>query len=170
MKPQDILVLVGVLIADEGWRHVDLAHMLHLSQSEVTNSLERSRIAGMIADDKRTVFGKALLEFIEHGLRYVFPARPGPIARGVPTAYSTEPLAKVIRADETDVLVWPCLAGNVRGQTVEPLYPSLPEAALANRSLHAVMSLIDAVRVGQARERQLAMHMLQTLVYGPSNV
>ncbi|MBC7543863.1 MAG: hypothetical protein H7338_14155 [Candidatus Sericytochromatia bacterium] len=161
MKPQDILVLLGVLQAPMKWRHADLAMELGLSQSEVTTSLERSRLAGLIDDDKRTVFRKALLEFIEHGLRYVFPAKPGPIVRGVPTAYSAPPLSDTIRTTEMDTMVWPSPDGYQRGQAIEPLYPSVPAAAMRNPQLHMMLALIDAIRIGQARERTLAINALR---------
>lgn len=160
MKPQDVVVLLGTVAMQGPWRHVDLAMALGMSQSEVTNSLERSRKVGLIDDGKRHVFRKGLLEFLEHGIRYVFPAQPGPLVRGVPTAYSCPPLNETIRTDQSDVLVWPSPDGSQRGQAVEPLFPSVPQAAVKNPQLHALLALVDALRLGQARERNLAINYL----------
>jgi hypothetical protein len=37
-------------------------------------------------------------EFLIHGLKYVFPAYPGALVRGVPTAHSAEPLKGLLIA------------------------------------------------------------------------
>ncbi|MEZ5494680.1 MAG: hypothetical protein R3E61_08965 [Pseudomonadales bacterium] len=45
--------------------------------------------------------------------------------------------------------------------TLYPLYPSVPEAALRNPALYELLVLFDAVRAGSARERALAIPMLE---------
>lgn len=96
----------------------------------------------------------ALLEFIQYGLRYVFPQQPGPIVRGVPTAHSASPLKNEIQSSEA--YVWPYGKGNVRGHSIIPLYASVPEAALKDEKLYELLALVDAIRVGRARERDIA--------------
>lgn len=39
--------------------------------------------------------------------------------------------------------------------------PSVPEAALRDEKLYALLALFDALRSGQARERNLAQSMLE---------
>ena len=52
-----------------------LASDLHLSSSEVHASLKRGRLSGLFAhNEPKRVNRSALLEFLEHGLRYAFPA------------------------------------------------------------------------------------------------
>ena len=41
-----------------------------------------------------------------------------------------------------------------------PLYPSVPLACLRDARLYQMLSLIDALRAGAARERELAMSHL----------
>jgi hypothetical protein len=41
-----------------------------------------------------------------------------------------------------------------------PLYPTVPEAALRDERLYAILALFDAVRSGQARERNIAQKKL----------
>ncbi|WP_228050130.1 hypothetical protein [Tychonema sp. LEGE 06208] len=48
------------------------------------------------------------------------------------------------------------LAGVVRGQAIAPLYRSVPQAAKNDPELYALLSLIDALRVGRVREQRLA--------------
>ena len=42
-----------------------------------------------------------------------------------------------------------------------PLYPSVPAAALRNPVLHENLALFDALRMGNARERNLAMKLFE---------
>jgi hypothetical protein len=41
------------------------------------------------------------------------------------------------------------------GQSIEPLYRTVPWAARRDRSLYELLALIDGLRVGKARERSL---------------
>jgi hypothetical protein len=45
----------------------------------------------------------------------------------------------------------------VRGHSIIPLYPSVPEAALKDEKLHELLALTDALRVGRAREKEIAV-------------
>jgi hypothetical protein len=56
--------------------------------------------------------------------------------------------------------VWPDAEGDVRGVTLEPLHKTAPKAARKDPVLHELLALIDALRDGRARERQLAEHEL----------
>ncbi len=51
--------------------------------------------------------------------------------------------------------------GSVRGVEFVPLYPTVPEAARRDAKLYALLALFDALRTGQARERNLAQGMLE---------
>lgn len=62
----------------------------------------------------------ALLEFIKFGLKYVYPQKPGSMARGIETAHSAPPLSDIIQSNE--VYVWLYAQGNHRGFAVEPLH------------------------------------------------
>jgi hypothetical protein len=42
----------------------------------------------LVDETRRKVFRQSLVEFIEYGLHYVFPALPGTMVTGVPTAHS----------------------------------------------------------------------------------
>ena len=52
--------------------------------------------------------------------------------------------------------VWPSRDGDTRGVGLEPLYKSVPYAALRDRALYQLLALLDAIRDGRARERNLA--------------
>lgn len=155
MRPQDIVILLAITAKDgASWMMKDIALELRISPSEVSESLHRSYVAGLIDKGKQKVMRQALLEFLVHGLRYVFPQEPGALVRGVPTAVSAPPLDKLFMS--SDKLVWPYSKGVERGQAIEPLYPSVVEACLKKPELHELLALVDALRVGRVRERELA--------------
>ena len=50
----------------------------------------------------------------------------------------------------------------MRGSTLLPLYPKLPLAARADQCLYELLALFDSLRIGQARERELARSLLES--------
>lgn len=162
MRPQDLVVLLKIVAkGDANWMMKDLAYELGISNSEVSESLNRSVYAGLITSDKKRVLKSALLEFIKFGLKYVYPQKPGSMVRGIETAHSAPPLSDVIQSNE--VYVWPYAQGNLRGFAVEPLHNNVPEAVLRDNYLHQLLALIDAIRLGNVREQKLAMEELNRL-------
>jgi hypothetical protein len=162
IKPQDIAILLKLVsLGDRKWRHIDLVASLGLSQTEISFSLNRCRTVGFLDSAKKKVMKVALLEFLVHGLKYVFPARPGPVSRGMPTAHSAAPLARSIVASADDNYVWAYDNGRVRGQSIAPLYDKAPLAAEKDKALYELLALVDAVRAGRAREQALAVRELE---------
>ncbi|WP_202405921.1 hypothetical protein [Hufsiella ginkgonis] len=78
MRPHDIVVLLKIISLGDNWLNKDLAESLFISTSEISESLNRSRIAKLISPDKKKVFRSALMRFIENGLSFVFPLIPEP--------------------------------------------------------------------------------------------
>lgn len=163
MSPQDIVVLLKIITYDnQPWFQDQLAQALHISQSEISKSLARSKFAGLIDNSGKKVYKMALLEFLQYGIKYVFPDQPGAIVRGIPTAHSAMPLANSIASNEH--YVWPSGKGKLRGQAVTPLYPSVVDAVQKDEKLHELLALVDALRVGRAREKELAVKELKDRV------
>ena len=162
LRPQDILVLLKMLASSgKEWRQVDLARELGLSQFEISAALSRAEYSGFLDRAKKRINKSALEEFLLHGLKYVYPAKPGAVCRGVPTAHSALPITKKIVSSPHDQYVWPHDDGEVRGQGIPPLYASAPEAARKDPKLHELLALVDALRIGRARERQIAVMELK---------
>jgi predicted transcriptional regulator len=160
MRPHDIVILLKIAAKkDTPWLMKDLAIELGISGSEVSESLNRSSMAGLIAKDKKRLMKLSILDFLEHGLRYVYPQQPGAKVRGVPTAHAAPPLCKDIVSEEA--YVWPYGEGKVRGESIEPLHPKVPEACLKDPEFYEYMALCDALRVGRAREKNQAIEILR---------
>jgi len=163
IRPQDVVILLKIITyGEDPWYQKPLSEQLRMSQSEVSESVARSKFAGLLDPTGKKVFKLALMEFLEHGIRYIFPQRPGPVVRGVPTAHSTYPLNEVIQSEEN--YVWPSGKGNVRGHSIVPLYPSAVDAAQLDPKLHELLALVDALRVGRAREKEIALKELRSRI------
>jgi len=160
MRPHDIAILLKIAAKGKNsWMMKDLSRELEISASEISESLNRSVIAGLIAPDKKRLMKLALLDFLEHGLSYVYPQRPGALVRGIATAHSAPPLDQIIVSH--DAYVWPSARGTIRGQAIEPLYPNLPLAVLWDNRFYELAALCDALRVGRAREKKIAIQELR---------
>lgn len=116
-----------------------------------------------VADNAVRPHGHNLAEFAVHGAKYAFPAEKLPLVVGVPTSHSAPAFAGVFAPGSTD-FVWPHPNGSVRGVGVEPLHPSVPFAAMQDAKLYEMLALFDALRVGKARERGMALERLQALI------
>jgi len=166
LKPQDLYVLLALLSRTElpASLYPDLAALTGLAVSAVHASLKRAAASRLVLFQERKpqVLKAALLEFLEHGARYAFPPVQGGLTRGVPTAYAAAPLNAVIAPSADPPPVWPHAKGAARGLALAPLYPSVPEAALKDARLYAALALLDALRMGQAREREAALKLLKS--------
>lgn len=142
-----------------------LSDELGFSKSEVANSLKRSMSVGLILLDRRTkrprVNIKAVFNILQHSIRYVFPVKPAEIVRGIPTTFAAPILkGKLLSAGELK-MVWADPMGNEMGQSIAPLYKSVPHAVRRDKELYAYLALIDAIRIGNARESGLATKLLK---------
>ncbi|WP_432671101.1 hypothetical protein [Flavobacterium sp. SM2513] len=163
IRPHDVVILLKIIAIDnDNWLMKDIANKLHISPSEVSESLNRSVYAGLMTNDKRRVFKSALLDFITHGLKYVYPQKPGAMVRGIKTAHSAPPLSFEIQSDQN--YVWPYAEGDSRGLTIEPLNPNVPKASLEDHKLYELLALLDAVRIGNTREQNRAINELKNRI------
>ena len=161
MRPHDIVVLLKIISIDKGWLSKNVAWSLRISPSEVSESLNRSKVAGLLSPDKKKVMKSAFLSFIQFGLGYVFPAEPGAVVRGMPTGHSAPVLKDYFLSAEP--YVWPSPLGKVKGQSIPPLYANQIAAAQDDPYLYDMLALIDAIRVGRTREVEKAMELLKEL-------
>lgn len=158
LKPKDLVTLLRIHTwRKESWTFEQLGDSLQMSSSQVYYSLDRAEYARLYDGSSRRVRGRQLVEFVSHGVRYAFAAHPGAVTRGVPTASTARVMAELVVSTEREVgFVWPHPAGRQRGQTVAPLIDAAPTLALEDEQLYDLLALVDAIRIGSARERQVA--------------
>lgn len=163
MRPLDIVVLLKIIaFGDTPWLQKDLAQGILISNSEVSESLNRSQVAGLLNDTKQQPMRQNLLDFLCYGLRYVFPAQPGGLVRGIPTAHSAPMLASRFVSQLT--YVWANPSGTMQGHEIEPLYTTVAQACQRDTRLYELLALVDMLRVGRTREVQLATEQLSNLI------
>ncbi len=156
-KPQDILVGLKLALSSEGGKSFAvLAKELGMSASEVHASVGRLEEARLLEGESRSVRRKPFVEFLLHGVPYAFPAAAGEMTRGVPTAWAAPVMAGKVASSDVEAPVWPDPNGTKKGLAVEPLYTSAPFAAKNDPALHDLLALVDALRLGRARERAIA--------------
>jgi hypothetical protein len=142
-----------------------LSASLGLSKSEISNSMARCRESGLLTNDYDTGLAKVnrreLLKITEHALKYFFPVKPGAMVRGIPTGFAAPALSKSIKSAGGLIPVWPDALGTERGQAIEPLYKTVPEAVKKDRILYHYLALVDAIRLGGPRECGVAVGILK---------
>ena len=74
----------------------------------------------------------------------------------MPTSHSAEVLQQSLVIEKGDNYVWPSRGASIEGVQISPLYPAVPRAAKRSRELYELLALIDAIRIGKVRERELA--------------
>lgn len=156
MRPQDVVILLKKTTKNgKKLLNKDIASALKISASEVSEALERCRIAKLIDRNKQKVNIIALEEFLVHGLKYVFPVQPESVVRGMPTAFSATPIKEQISQGK-EKYVWAYKNGTERGQRIEPLYKSVPEIINSDTELYELLVIVDALRIGKTREIEIA--------------
>lgn len=141
---------------------------LGISKTEVASALKRCQQIGLLRIDPSTQLPRvnttALLGFIEHGLRYVFPVKPAEFVRGIPTSFSAPVLQGKLMSGGDLIHVWPDAYGTRKGQSITPLFKTVPGAVKKDSLLYEYLALIDAVRLGNAREANLANQILRVKI------
>lgn len=171
MRPQDLLVLLRLSLVGPGerWTYQQLSMELGMSVSEVHAAVRRGIKSMLVVrrPEGDAVNRSNLLEFVVHGVKYAFPPERGQLTRGIPTAHAVSPLKEMFVHD-LQPPVWPHPEGSIRGEGLEPIYRSAPGAALKNHQLYELLALVDAVRAGCARERELAKKELEKRLLDPA--
>lgn len=160
IRPQDIVILLKKTTSDgKNKLNKDIANSLGISASEVSESMERSRISQLVDNCKERVNILALKDLLVYGLRYVFPIQLGNVVRGIPTFTSALPISDKIMEGK-DKYVWPSKNGTIRGISIEPLYKTVTEAVAQDDELYQLLVITDTLRIGRVREREIAIQEL----------
>jgi hypothetical protein len=162
LKPQDLLVALKLAVNPErDFLLVQLSVELGMPLSVVHGCIKRAEIARLISRSSGSMraLRQAVREFVIHGAKYAFPAQLGAPTRGVPTAIGAPVLAIHFEKSEMPP-VWPSPEGTNWGLALPPLHPAVLKAIENDHALYDVLALLDALRVGAARERELAANEL----------
>jgi hypothetical protein len=164
LKPQDVLYLLKLIaLGKKHWSFNRLAVDLGMSPSEVHAAAKRALAARLAVKEGENIWPniRNLEDFLLHGIQYVFVPERGELNRGMPTAHAAAPMEAWFVEDNEPPPVWPDPKGEVRGESFSPLYKSVPVAAKNDPELYQLLTLVDAVRGGRARERDIAKKELK---------
>src|ERR1700688_463596 len=179
LSPQDVVVALKLLAAGpKRWTYAQLGEDLALSAAQVFRCVSRAEAVRLLeavfrtvppppgsnSQDRPLVLSRPnrarLKEFLIHGIRYAFPVHRGGLVRGIPTAHAAPPLNQQLAESFDPPPVWPDASGSVRGLEFSPLYKNVPAAASRDPKLYELLALVDAIRDGRAREREIAIREL----------
>lgn len=178
LHPQDVVVLLKLVAnrdASKRWTYAELGKDLFMSASQVFRSVDRAEMAHLLVAPSVPTspnggeespggmlwpHNNNLKEFLIHGVKYAFPVERGGPTRGIPTAEATGPLNRHLQQDFPLPPVWPYAEGPLRGIAFSPLYKNVPKAALQDHNLYELLALVDAIREGRTREREIAIREL----------
>jgi len=164
LKPQDLAVALKLtLLRGDRASYAALAAQLRLSQFEVHAAVQRLLVARLAVERDGSIWPNmaVLRPFTLHGAPYAYPPVRGETTIGFPTAHAVAPLIEHVQSTKELPPVWPHSEGPVRGAALLPLYARLPLAAADDPKLYELLALFDGLRVGQAREREIARRILE---------
>lgn len=101
-------------------------------------------------------------------MKYFIPVEVGVYTRGIATRYASPIMSKDILQGNDPIPVWPYAEGDRRGLALEPLYRSVPAsvAKYPDQLFYEMLVLIDSIRSGRARERNIAIKFLKQMIVG----
>ena len=166
LKEQNLIVLLKKLTPQGKVLSANrLAVSLGMSASTVSECLERCKKAQLVDRNKKRVNTLALQEFLVHGIQYIFPAEAGRVGRGIPTYISASPIKEQI-SNSSESYVWHDVKGSARGQQIQPLYSTIPQAVKEDNELYQLLVIVDTLRMGRVREREIAIAELTKHING----
>lgn len=162
LRPLDIVILLKLhVLGEEKPSQMKLAELLHISSRSVNEGLKRATAARLYSPFRKAVNTGALEEALLHGVRYFVPPVKSGITMGIPTSWAAEPLSSHLMGTTELPPVWPSSRGNTRGNGLLPIHQSVPHAVEGDPKLYELLCLVDALRDGRARERELASSELK---------
>lgn len=173
LKAQDIVLLLKLLAEPKhlNWTQNQIASQLCLSTSEVNAGVKRLSQSGLLhiglSKNLYQPVIDACEEFLISGVRYMFPAELSEYTRGIATSYAAPIFKNKIAIGQDPIPVWPYAEGNQRGLSLKPLYSSVPKsiAQYPDQAFYDLLALIDALRQGRTRERNIAVKLLKTRLH-----
>jgi len=163
MQPQDLLIALFLILEKKKTYQKDIADRLKISRAAVSYSVNRLIKLNLLSQDKERIMAQTILDFIKYAIHIVYPAQQGPRVKGILTGDITL-LDNTILSD--DKYVWKSSLGHDIGQEISPLYRSAPEIAASEPALYKALQLIDIIRIGNSREKNLAFKKLQGVLQG----
>jgi hypothetical protein len=157
LRPSDIVVACQLATTPSA-HFINLAESTGLSAGECHNAVRRLRYSHLLLADERRPSNEVLHNFLVQGAPFAFPPVLGVQTIGVSTAQSSPAFRALVGT--ADGIVWPHAQGEARGQSLIPLFPGAPTLSTTNQPLYDLLTIVDALRVGTTRVRNVAADLL----------
>ena len=169
LKPQDVLVACKIFslgLTRGECTYAGLGDDLGMSSSTAHESVKRCQSAQILSPSGFSVSTKALRDLLLVAVPRVFYAtRRGTIAMGLPTSIFAVALAgKFVPPEGALPLVWGedgDESDHCRGESVAPLYPTVPMAAREDAVVYELLALTDVMRLGKTTDRAIANSLIE---------
>ncbi len=167
LHEQDLYILLKIaVLQNQRWTFSSLSESLEISTSQIHLGLRRAEESRLYYSSERRVVRQALGEFITHGVKYSFPVIPGKLERGMLTSFAAFPIKeRLIIEPGSHLPVWPDSEGEVVGYSIKPLHSGAPKAAKRDPDFYELLALVDVLREGKVRERNLAKNFINELFH-----
>jgi len=163
MQAQDLLILLFLQLEKTKTYQKDIADRLMISRAGVSYSINRLIKLNLLSNDRERIMTQTILDFIKYAIHIVYPAHQGPRVKGVLTANLFELDGQIISNDK---YVWKSSSGKDIGQEISPLYHTAPLIVESEPALYQALQMIDIIRLGNSREKNLAYNKLVSLLKG----
>jgi hypothetical protein len=166
LKAEDVIVLLKLASERKAWTVRSLEADTAIPRSVIHRSLGRLSEATLLDPAGRRVNLSQAEEFLIYSVKYLFPPLKEGETRGIPTAWAATPLKDELAPTSELPPVWPDPTGKTRGIALRPLHPAAKEIYRRDPGLAEQLALIDAIRLGNSRIRDLATTMLSQRLHG----
>lgn len=144
------------------WTYQELAESLYLGEGQTHGAVKGAARCGFFDLRRKQILYANLMEFVEHGVKYAFPAQTTGDGVGLRTGPDAEPLRSHLAVKASLPYVWDAPdASDVAGIALPPLHRVVPKVALDDRHFHELLALLDVLRLRQsARHMNVAVRLL----------
>lgn len=160
MKPQDVVVAIKLVgYQNENWSYASLGEEVGIGHNQAHLACKRLTAASLMS--QKHVLKRNLVEFLIHGVKYVFPPvwEDGP-QHGIPTAVSGPDMKKELRTPQ--IVVWPTgRRKDPKGDALRPLHECVYTVIENDPLTYQVLSILESIRIGRAREREVAADLIR---------
>lgn len=174
MRPVDIVVLVYLYVEQsrrnsrshfdsELWTYQSLADALLLPKSSLFRSIQNAE-AGRLLNNKRLNEAR-FIHFLMYGVPVIFPVTTGSMDIGTPTSMTANLFGSAYQLVSTTPHIWPNPNGQIKGIAIEPLHASAVGLAERDSDAHRLLAAVDGLRLGGARETEMALSFLAALEF-----
>lgn len=161
LKPQDVVVAIK-LAGIKQFTYASLSLAVGLAPSQVHASVKallQSKLMSEDGDSGVAINRFRLVEFLVHGVPYMFPAIETHPTKGLATISELDEMKQVFLTQRN--YVWPLPSGKDTGVGLVPLHHCVFRAVQDDAAAYRILMSIDAIRIGDARERDVGTSVIR---------